>query len=1362
VIRTRVLPAMAAILIGLSGSVPLAAASTSIQPSQAKPAAEAAGSVQQNSATTPAQAAAPTEPGPASTAIEAAAPAEQPDPTTTVQAAAPTVLSPMPTKQSNNPKADWRVAEVMATEQSNGSAAAAAHAKSLGLNVQKGKVRLILETSSAAAAALGAKGKGVEVTGTAGDLVQVLAAPGQIKSLLAVSAVSYVRPPLAQVAEAVTPDEGVTSTNASTWQARGQAGAGVKVAVIDGGFSGLAAAQLSGDLPASVTSVDKCAGGFSTNTEHGTAVAEIVHKMAPAAQLYLICINTEVDLANAEAYVKTQGIKIVNHSVGWLNDGRGDGSGGPGTPDATVADAAANGILWVNAAGNAAQEHWSGTFVDSGYKYNKTYALNLFSAKDHNTGNGFWVSAGWRQCAFLKWDNWPRSAQDYNLLLVNQGGYVVAQSTNLQTGTQAPVEQACYANSTTSDQWLWAMIYRRSATKAPRFDLFVPNSGGIQYQTAAGSLLDPAPSPKAFAVGAACWGGTAIESFSSRGPTISGVVKPDITGPDGVSTATYGAAGSTCGDYSNGFFGTSAGAPHLAGAAALVKGANPSFTAAQIQSYLQTKAQDLGTAGKDNTYGSGLLHLPTIAFVPVAPSGVSGVGGVNSATISWTAPTIDSGSPITGYTVTSATPDTTHTCTWTSGPLSCTVNGLLYGVSYTFTVKAINAVGAGPASDPSAAVLTIPGPPLAPTGVTATRGDMSATVSWTAADSNGSTITLYTVTSSDLLNPKTCVWTSGPLSCTVTGLTNGTAYTFTVTAENGIDTGPESAASNSVTPAGVPTAPTGATATPYHASALVSWTAADPNGSPITSYTVTPSADGVPCTWTSGPLSCTVTGLIDTKPYTFTVTATNDVGTGLASTASAAVLPLPVPDAPANLAALGLDGKAFVSWTAPASNDGTAVTYTVTTAPDNKSCTLAPGDVSCTIEGLTNRTQYTVTVTASNSTGPGPAAAAMVTPLAGATYHAVTPTRLLDTRSGNGLTGPFTPSAPRSFLVWTRGGVPANAVAVTGNLTVTGQTSAGFLSLGPASVVSPTTSTLNFPMGDTRANGVTVRLSNDGKLWVTFIGTAGKTAQVLFDVTGYFMNDAGGATYTPVNPQRLLDTRSANGLSGPFTPSVPRSFVVWGRGNVPTGATAVTGNLTVTGQTSAGFLSLGPASVASPTTSTLNFPLGDTRANGVTVKLSADGRLWVTFIGTAGKTAQVLFDVTGYFTNDASGATYTPLTPNRLLDTRSANGLTGPFAPSAPRSFQVTTRGVPVEATAVTGNLTVTGQTSAGFLSLGPALVISPTTSTLNFPMGDTRANGVTVKLSDPPDGKVWVTFIGAAGKTAQVLFDVTGYFTTQ
>jgi hypothetical protein len=376
-------------------------------------------------------------------------------------------------------------------------------------------------------------------------------------------------------------------------------------------------------------------------------------------------------------------------------------------------------------------------------------------------------------------------------------------------------------------------------------------------------------------------------------------------------------------------------------------------------------------------------------------------------------------------------------------------------------------------------------------------------------------------------------------------------------------------------------------------------------------------------------------------------------------------------------------------------------------------------------------------------------------PTTGATYHAITPTRALDTRNGTGgLSGPFTNHAARTFTV---AGVPAGATAVTGNLTVTGQTSSGYLFIGPVATNNPTSSTLNFPVGDDRANAVTVQLGGGGTLSITFVAPSnGPSVHAIFDVTGYFTPDTTGATYHAITPTRALDTRNGTGgLSGPFTNHAARTFTLAG---VPSGATAVTGNLTVNGQTSSGYLYIGPVATNNPTSSTLNFPQGDDRANAVTVQLGVGGTLSITFVAPSnGPSAHAIFDVTGYFTADMSGATYVPLSPTRDLDTRSgAGGLSGPFTNHAARTF--TLAGVPTTATAVTGNLTVTGQTSSGYLFIGPVATDNPGSSTLNFPLGDDRANAVAVQLGT--GGTLSITFVAPSnGPSTHAIFDVTGYF---
>jgi serine protease inhibitor ecotin len=402
-------------------------------------------------------------------------------------------------------------------------------------------------------------------------------------------------------------------------------------------------------------------------------------------------------------------------------------------------------------------------------------------------------------------------------------------------------------------------------------------------------------------------------------------------------------------------------------------------------------------------------------------------------------------------------------------------------------------------------------------------------------------------------------------------------------------------------------------------------------------------------------------------------------------------------------------------------------------------------------------------VTAQNGIGVGPAssptAGAIPHTVTGTTYNPLPPARIFDSRSGAKLSS----HVAQKFQVTGAGGVPANATAVTGNLTVTQQNGLGYLYIGPTPTNYPTSSTLNFPVGDDRANAVTVALAADGSLSLTYVTpAAGATTHAIFDVTGYFAPDANGATYHPLTPTRILDSRDGTGgVTGKVGSHAATSFMVRGAGGVPANATAVTGNLTVTQQTGPGYLYLGPAPMADPTSSTLNFPVNDDRANAVTVALGTDGRLSVTYVApSAGPATDVIFDVTGYFTPDMSGSTFVPLSPTRILDSRyGTGGIGSAFNTHVAQTFTAAgSGGVPSTATAVTGNLTVTQQTSGGYLYIGPVATNNPTSSTLNFPLGDDRANAVAVALGTA--GKLSITYVApTAGRTAQAIFDVTGYF---
>jgi subtilisin family serine protease len=464
----------------------------------------------------------------------------------------------------------------------------------------------ILSARPRAARALVAR-LGGRVAVSYGRLIEAVVPARRLRTLAADLSVRFVAEPNEPVAEAVR-GQGVAASGASAWHAAGLRGAGARVAVIDLGFRGYRESRRNGDLPQSLLTRDFCpAGAFDGfgAVSHGTAVAEIVAEMAPDAQLYLICAQSIAQLGQAKNFARSRGVHVVNHSASWFNSSRGDDTGGPDTPTGIAAAARAAGMLWVNSAGNRAQQHWSGTFGDQ-----DADGWHEFAPGDE--GNTIAMPSGARTCIALKWDAWPVTALDYDLYLLRvDNGAPLTSSTEAQTGTQRPTELLCYANVTAVTQSYTIGIRRHGAgaEHAPRLDLFVYPGPNLEHQVADGSVTEPGSSSAAFTVGAVCWRNDGLEAYSSRGPTIDGRLKPDLVAQDSVSSFSYGRF-SVCGG-ERGFAGTSAASPHVAGAAALVKGANRSFGPLELQQFLESHAVDLGPTGRDAVYGAGRLALGT-------------------------------------------------------------------------------------------------------------------------------------------------------------------------------------------------------------------------------------------------------------------------------------------------------------------------------------------------------------------------------------------------------------------------------------------------------------------------------------------------------------------------------------------------------------------------------------------------------------------------------------------------------------------------------------------------------------------------------------------------------------------------------
>lgn len=375
------------------------------------------------------------------------------------------------------------------------------------------------------------------------------------------------------------------------------------------------------------------------------------------------------------------------------------------------------------------------------------------------------------------------------------------------------------------------------------------------------------------------------------------------------------------------------------------------------------------TATATNVIGTGAVSAASAAVVPLSvpgtPTAVTAVAAAGSATVSWLAPADSGGTPITGYTVV-ASPGAAA-CTTTG--LTCVVGGLTNGTRYTFLVTTANVVGSSSAATSAAVVpATVPGAPAAPTAV---RGDSRLQVSWRSpADTGGSAITTYTA----VATPGGAQCATAAQTCAITGLVNGRSYTVTVTATSAAGTGAPSAASARVIPASAPGAPTSVVAQRGHVSALVTWGAAGDGGSVVTGYRVTASPGGRSC-MTTGTRRCVVPGLVNGRAYRFVVTATNAVGVGAGSRASAAVVPAAVPGIPAAPLVVRGNTRVTASWNAPRPNGTHAITgYRVVATPGGRSCTATRAR-SCVVTGLVNGRRYEFTVVALNRVGAGPASA---------------------------------------------------------------------------------------------------------------------------------------------------------------------------------------------------------------------------------------------------------------------------------------------------------------------------------------------------------------------------------------------------
>ncbi len=292
-----------------------------------------------------------------------------------------------------------------------------------------------------------------------------------------------------------------------------------------------------------------------------------------------------------------------------------------------------------------------------------------------------------------------------------------------------------------------------------------------------------------------------------------------------------------------------------------------------------------------------------------------------------------------------------------------------------------------------------------------------------------------------------------------------------------------------------------------------------------------------------------------------------------------------------------------------------------------------------------------------------------------------------------------------------------------------------------------------------------VRLRLTGTLSNDVARNVSMTATQIHPYPESLIFDVGGVipSYTPItgssmhtiNPERLLDTRTANGV--PSTAKLGAKTLIRvqiaGRGSIPADATGVILNLTVTGPTAPSYVTVWPSGAPMPVVSNINFLAGNTIANLQTLALGVDGAL--NLLNDNGET-HVIIDVVGWLRKGGlePGTTYHPVTPVRVVDTRFSNI---PLLPGESRDFRVHSNdSVPGSRSAVLVNITAVAPTAATYLSAHAPNKSAPNASTLNVARAETRANLAVVELGDQEDIRV-----SNSGGRTNVIIDVLGYFLT-
>ena len=503
-----------------------------------------------------------------------------------------------------------------------------------GYKERDGRLQVVVETEAPEATAVWMAGRGAHHVVVSRGRVQAWVPVAVVRDLADQQEVSWIgrpeyavmpRPEEVGVRRPKAGDatsEGVAAAAADAWHDAGFTGAGVRVGVIDGGFENYEA-LMGRDLPPSQRVTFRSFGGAANSGDHGTACVEIVYDFAPGVELYLALVSTNIDIENAIRWLQSNRVDVMTMSVGFYNISPGDGTGAlQSVIRRAVED---DDVVFTTSAGNSRQGHWQGPTLDSNgdgwVEFAPGEQVNAFQRS---------LSAGDTIATHIVWNDWGHTTQDYSLHLFRLDGehrVEVDSADRPQSGgsNHRPIEDLYF---TVRDPGRYGIgVHRKSVSGLNDLEVF-DGDRAFEIVVEEGSLMLPADSPDVLAVAAVPTSPPfSARDYSSAGPSNGpggridgGLMKPDVSGYDGVETVTSGR-----------FFGTSASAPHVAGAAALIRGAYPQWNQAAVRAAIEERAIDKGPGGQDIDYGWGRLSLglepnASCAFSVEPPSASIGAG----------------------------------------------------------------------------------------------------------------------------------------------------------------------------------------------------------------------------------------------------------------------------------------------------------------------------------------------------------------------------------------------------------------------------------------------------------------------------------------------------------------------------------------------------------------------------------------------------------------------------------------------------------------------------------------------------------------------------------------------------------------